>query len=172
MSSAPTHQDSSHLHEITCEEDDEAAQHTEAFLASLLYDATHEDNRPVEVTGLMMSQDLLMTDDEYASHVKAAPVEATMTAPSQGHTAPQGVSSATKPPNRGNSRSEDSTPATTTFFNELLNRTRNRRPAPAQPAHTAYHLGRLAGAVNPAARKPYEDPISYKSAFAAELNTV
>jgi hypothetical protein len=51
MSSAPTHQDSSHLNEITSEDDDEAAQYTEAFLASLLYDATHEDDRPVEVTG-------------------------------------------------------------------------------------------------------------------------
>jgi hypothetical protein len=95
-----------------------------------------------------------------------------MTAPSQSHTAPQGGSSATRPPSRGNSRSGYSTPATTTFFHELLNRTRNRRPAPAQPAHTVYHLGLLAEAVNPAARKPDEDPISYKSAFAAELTTV
>jgi hypothetical protein len=96
-----------------------------------------------------------MTDDDCASHVKAAPDEAAKTAAPQGH-----------------SRSGDSTPATTTFFNELLNRTRNRRPILAQPAHTAYHLGLLAGAVNPAARKPDENPISYKSAFAAELTTV
>ena len=113
MSSTPTHQDASHLlYENGCEDDDEAAQHTEAFLASLLYDATHEDDRPVEVIGLMMSQDLLMTDDECASHVKAAPDEAAKTAAPQGH-----------------SRSGDSTPATTTFFHELLNRTRNRRPS-------------------------------------------
>jgi hypothetical protein len=103
----------------------------------------------------MMSQDLLMTDDDCASHVKAAPDEAAKTAAPQGH-----------------SRSGDDTPVTTTFFHELLNRTRNRRPALAQPAHTAYHLGLLAGAVNPAARKPDENPISYKSAFAAELTTV
>jgi hypothetical protein len=162
----------SHLHENICEDDDEAAQHTEAFLASLLYDATHEDNSPVEVTGLMMSQDLLMTDDECDGQVETVPAEAAMTASSQGHTAPQESSSATKPPSRGNSQSGDSNPANTTFFHELLNRTRNRRPAPAQPAHTVYHLRLLAGAVNPAARKPDENPISYKSEFAAELTTV